>query len=63
MYKVKFSEPSAENQTKGESVEFATTEIEGKVAALRNGNWSIAQTFDNKDDAITYLEFNGSSYK
>lgn len=56
LYKVKFSEPSAENQTKGESVEFATTEIEGKVAALRNGNWSIAQTFDNKDDAITYLE-------
>lgn len=56
LYKVKFSEPSVENQTKGESLEFSTTEIEGTVAALLNGNWSIAKTFDEKDAAITYLE-------
>lgn len=56
LYKVKFSEPSAENTTKGESLEFATTEIEGTVAALKNGNWSVAQTFDTKEDAISYLE-------
>lgn len=56
LYKVKFSEPSAENSTKGESVEFATTEIEGTVSALKNGNWSVAQTFSTKSDAITYLE-------
>lgn len=56
LYKVKFSEPSAENQTRGESVEFATTEIEGTVSALKNGNWSVAQTFATKDEAITYLE-------
>lgn len=56
LYKVKFSEPSVENQTKGESLEFATTEIEGTVAALLNGNWSVAKTFDSKNDAITYLE-------
>lgn len=54
--KVKFSEPSAENNTKGESVEFATTEIEGTLAALANGNWSMAQTFDTKPEAIAYLE-------
>lgn len=56
LYKVKFSEPSADNTTKGESLEFATTEIEGTVAALSNGNWSVAQTFDTKQEAITYLE-------
>lgn len=56
LYKVKFSEPSAENQTRGESVEFATTEIEGTVAALANGNWSVAKTFDSKSDALSYLE-------
>ena len=56
LYKVKFSEPSAENTTKGESLEFATTEIEGTVAALKNGDWSVAQTFDTKQEAITYLE-------
>lgn len=56
LYKVKFSEPSQENTTKGESVEFGTTEIEGTVNALANGNWSVAQTFDSKASAISYLE-------
>lgn len=56
LYKVKFSEPSAENNTKGESLEFATTEIEGTVAALANGNWSVAKTFESKADALSYLE-------
>lgn len=56
LYKVKFSEPSQENTTKGESVEFATTEIEGTIMALKNGNWSVTQVFDTKAEAITYLE-------
>jgi hypothetical protein len=54
--KVKFSEPSQENNTKGESVEFGTSEIEGQVAALANGDWSIAKTFDTFEAAKTYLE-------
>lgn len=56
LYKVKFGEPSAENNTKGESVEFATTEIEGQVSALKNGKWSEAKTFTDKAEAVTYLE-------
>lgn len=56
LYKVKFAEPSQENNTKGESVEFATTEIEGTIAALANGDWSIAKQFDEKTEAIAYLE-------
>lgn len=56
LYKVKFSEPSQDNTTKGESIEFSTTEIEGIVAALGNGNWSVTSTFDSKAAAITYLE-------
>lgn len=56
LYKVKFSEPSAENTTKGENVEFNTTEIEGTVAALKNGDWSVAQTFTDKAEATAYLE-------
>ena len=64
LYKVKFSEPSAENNTKGESVEFATTEIEGTVAALKNGKWSIAKTFATKSEAMIYLNglMEASSY-
>lgn len=54
--KVKFSEPSQENNTKGESVEFGTSEIEGQVAALANGDWSISKTFDTFEAAKSYLE-------
>lgn len=56
IYKVKFSEPSQENTTKGESVEFGTTEIEGTISALANGEWSVAKQFDSKAAAVTYLE-------
>lgn len=54
--KVKFGEPSQEDNTKGETVEFGTVEIEGTVSTLANGDWSIAQTFETKQEAITYLE-------
>ena len=54
--KVKFSEPSQEDTTKGESVEFGTTTIEGTVSTLANGDWSDAQTFTTKQAAIAYLE-------
>ena len=56
LYKVKFSEPSQDNTTKGESLEFGTSEIEGTIAALANGNWSEAKEFDTQADAINYLE-------
>ena len=61
--KVKFGEPSEENTTKGESVEFGTTEIEGTVAALANGEWSKAKVFTSETEALTYLEGLFGSYK
>lgn len=54
--KVKFSEPSQENDTKGESVEFGTSEIEGIVSTLVNGDWSDSKTFDTMEEAQTYLK-------
>ena len=56
LYKVKFSEPSQEDQTKGEKVDFKTPEIEGTAASLANGNWSAAQTFDIKDAAVAWVK-------
>ena len=56
LYKVKFSEPSQEDQTKGESVEFTTPEIEGTIATLANGDWSTSMTFSTKDDAIAFIQ-------
>lgn len=54
--KVKFGEPSQEDSTKGESVEFGTVELEGTIATLANGEWSKAKTFDTHAEAVTYLE-------
>lgn len=55
LYKAKFSEPSREENTKGESVEFGTYTIEGNVYTLPNGRWTKEKTFENKQDAIDYL--------
>lgn len=58
IYKVKFAEPNAEENTKGESIEFSTPSIEGKIAALgdNKNTWSKTKTFDTKSDALTYLK-------
>lgn len=53
--KVKFGEPSQEENTKGENLEFATSTIEGTVATLADGTWSKAKTFDTMTEARTYL--------
>ena len=54
--KVKFAEPSQDDSTKGENVEFSTTEMQGTIASLANGDWSKSKTFDKKTDAVAYLE-------
>ena len=56
LYKVKFSEPSQTDNTKGETVEFTTPELTGIVSALANGKWSITNTFDTYTEALSYLE-------
>lgn len=56
LYKVKFQEPSADESTKGESLEFSTSELQGTVSTLANGDWKKAKTFDTHQEAITYLE-------
>ena len=62
LYKVKFSEPSQDNTTKGESLEFGTSELSGQVAKLGNGNWSASKTFNTMAEAQTYLaSFFGSA--
>ena len=54
--KVKFGEPSQEENTKGENTEFATLEMEGTASQLANGEWSKSATFETKTEAIEYLE-------
>lgn len=54
--KVKFAEPSQDDNTKGESLAFGTSELEGQVACLADGTWSVAKTFNTMDEAQAYLE-------
>lgn len=56
LLKVKFAEPSDDENTKGESVEFATSSIEGTIATLKNGDWRKSQTFATKAEAIAYID-------
>lgn len=59
----KFAEPSADDNTMGESVEFSTYELSGTMVVPASGNWRREKMFNTLDDAITYLEglFNQAS--
>jgi phi13 family phage major tail protein len=61
--KVKFAEPSQEENTKADSVEFGTTTIEGAAYAPENGTWSRSATFATLAEAQAYLTscFTGES--
>ena len=54
--KVKFSEPSESDTTRGESAQFNTYELNGIVAIPVDGNWRKMKTFDTQEAAVTYLE-------
>lgn len=54
--KVKFKEPSQEENTKGDSVEFGTTTIEGDASVNADGVWSKAKEFASEADAVEYLD-------
>ena len=56
LYKVKFSEPNQDDTTKGENLEFTTSEITGTIAALANGEWSVTKVFDDEASAVAFLE-------
>ena len=52
----KFAEPSASDNTMGESVEFSTYELPGTMVIPTDGNWRREKIFVSQSDAITYLE-------
>ena len=56
LYKVKFAEPSQDDNTKGESIEFGTSSIEGTIATLADGKWRTSQTFTSKANALAFIQ-------
>jgi hypothetical protein len=60
--KVKMSEPNQSENTKSADVSFGTSTLEGMVATLADGSWSVTKTFNTMDEAKAYLEsFFGSA--
>lgn len=53
--KVKFTEPSQESNTHGETTEFGTPQIEGTIATLDSGEWSKTKTFTTHSAALAFL--------
>ena len=53
---VKFEEPSESDQTMGESIEFSTSELSGKMIIPQNGQWRHRKTFDTEAAAVAYIE-------
>lgn len=56
LYKVKFAEPSEDENTQGETLEFSTPSIEGTIATLANGDWKTSQTFSTKAEALAFIQ-------
>ena len=61
--RVKFTKVTSDNKTRGESVEFSTTALEGTVYPLESdlnglkaGVWEKHQTFATLQEAETYLD-------
>lgn len=61
--RVKFTKITSDNKSRGENVEFNTSQVEGTVFPLDeaiNGNaagvWEIHKTFDSLSDAESYLD-------
>ena len=61
--RVKFTKITSDNKTRGESVEFSTTSIEGTVMPLESainglsiGDWEKHNTFATLAEAETYLD-------
>ncbi len=53
--KVKFSEPSSDNSTKGETTEFGTYELSGTVMPNGDGDWRQEQIFDSQAAADAWI--------
>lgn len=52
----KFSEPDESDTTRGETVEFGTYEVPGKLLIPVSGEWRYAKDFDTLAAAVAYVE-------
>lgn len=55
LYKVKFTEPSEEYTTKGESIEYKTPSISGRASADSDGNWKKTEVLKTENEALAWI--------
>lgn len=53
--KAKFSEPSEDYATKGESIEYKTPSITGRASTTDDGEWKETETFATEDEARAWI--------
>ena len=53
--KVKFSEPSEDYATRGESIEYKTPSITGRASIVDGGDWKETETFDTEAEAENWI--------
>lgn len=53
--KVKFSEPTEDYTTKGESIEYKTPSISGRALAEDDGLWKSVKSFETEAEAVTWI--------
>lgn len=53
--KVKFSEPSEDYATRGESIEYKTPSITGRASIIDGGDWKETETFDTEAEAKNWI--------
>lgn len=55
LYKVKYSEPSEDYATKGDSIEYKTPSISGRALTAEDGDWKDFETFDTVEEALNWI--------
>lgn len=55
LYKAKFSEPSEDYATKGESIEYKTPSISGRALAEDDGDWKDVKSFETEKKAYDWI--------
>jgi len=53
--KTQFTEANDENTTKGETIEFNHSNLEGRIHMPATGNWKFAEEFTTREEAMAWV--------
>lgn len=56
LHKVKFTEEGQDNETKGDSITYATPSVTGKAFPDETGEWRTKKVFETKETADAWLD-------